>query len=434
MRNSNTISRVLWSAAFSALLLAAGGGLWAQDEAPTVEERLQKLEQENIELRDMLDTTRSELERLRAAPDVEAEPEDTIEVDPDELDIDELLEAEPTAPDRVAAVGDPGMDTRQNPFISFTFDFMADLWDVQPEEYDSDGRHSERQLGLRTVEIMAQRGVSAYADGFVVLDYDGSIHLEEAYVDINRLVPRTNIRLGRWRTAFGPYNPVHEHQLPFGTFPRSVTNFFGDEGSISDGVEVSYLPRTDDFVELRAGGHLNIADEGPMLAEDQGSAFSPTAQVRYNRQLDDLTDLDFRIGWMNVPSAGLDSRTNLYNTAVQWRRDEGNMFSDRVILEWTHMDHDTGTETVKRDAFSAMYLKQLGMYHDWGLLYEDAEFGDPGIEGRVRNYNAWWTWKAQEEQWFRVLYRHGTYPTGPASNELIFQTLWSIGPHSHEFE
>ena len=425
-------NRSLWTALAVAVALGCGTAAWAQDASPSVEERLEKLEAENVELREMLETTRSQLEALRAGED----PAATLELDPTDVDIDELLELEPTAPDAASAVGDPGMDTRQNPFLSFAFDFVADLGDVQPELYDADGRHSERQFGLREVEIMAQRGVSAYADGFVVFGYhDHHLDLEEAYVDINRLIPRTNIRLGRWRTAFGPYNLVHEHQLPFGTFPRTVTNFFGDHGSIGDGVEVSYLPKADDYIELRAGAYLNLADEAHVFAHDQGSSLGTSAQVRYNRQLDQLTDLDLRLGHLNaVNDDGDGTRTNMWNLALQWRRDRGNMHTDRVILDWTHMDRDTGLGTLNRDAFSAMYLKQLGPYHEWGLMYDQAEFGEPGITGKTRHYNTWWTWKAQEQQWFRMLYRHGDYPTGPSSNELIFQTLWSIGPHSHEFQ
>ena len=419
-----------WLVVALVMALGAVGPAMAQDATPSIEDRLKKLEDENTELRELLEATRSQLEALRLGDATPPAP------GPEDVDIEALLELELASPDAVTVRGDPGMDTRMNPFISFAFDFVADLADVQPEIYDLDGRHSERMLGLREVEIVAQRGVSAYADGFVTFGYhDGHFELEEGYVDINRLVPRTNIRLGRWRTAFGPYNPVHEHQVPFVSFPRTVTNFFGAEGATGDGIEVSYLPHAADFVELRGGVYMNLADEAHVFAHDQGSALSTSAQVRYNRQLDRLTDLDLRLGYLNAPNDDDDgTRTDMWNTAVQWRRDRGNMFSDRVILEWTHMDRDTGIGSVRRNAYSAMYLQQLGLFHEWGLLYENAEFGDPGIRGRVHNYNAFYTWKAQEQQWFRFLYRHGTYPTGPASNELIFQTLWSIGPHSHEFQ
>ena len=424
-------SRPLWMAACVVVALCAGTAAWGQ-EAGSVDERLQRLEAENTDLRGLVEQMRQELEALKAAREAPAaEPG----LDPDAVDIDALLDT-PVPPESVGTLGDPGMDPAQNPFLSFAFDYTANLGDRQPERYDADGRNRKRVLGLRSVEMVAQRGISAYADGFLVYgDHGHGFHLEEGYADINRLIPRTNIRLGKWRTAFGPYNPVHEHQVPFVSYPRTVSNFFGDHGVIGEGVEVSYLPPIGDFLELRAGMYRNLGNEAYVFAGDQGERLSTSAQVRYNRQVDPLTDLDFRLGYLNAPNEDAhDTRTGMWNAAVQWRRDRGSLFSDRVVLEWTGMDRDTGLGKLRRNAYSAMYLKQLGLYHEAGLMFDNAEFGHPGITGRARGYNAFYTWKAQEQQWFRMLYRHGTYPTGPSTNELVFQSLWSIGPHSHEFQ
>lgn len=424
------INRHRWLALAVILTLSVAALAGGQGTAGTVEERLQKLETENKDLRRLLDSLRQELEKLRgtsAAP-APATARDTV-------DIEELLEPPAGTEQTVTNLGDPGMDTASNPFISFSFDFATNMGDRQPALYDVDGRNRKRILGLRSLEMTAQRGVSAYADAFVVYgDHGHGFELEEGYLDISRLIPQTNIRLGKWRTAFGPYNPVHEHQMPFVSYPRSLTNFFGDHGVIGEGVEVAYQPRTRDYLQLRGGLYRKLGAGTPVFAADQQERLSTSAQVRYNRQLSDLTDLDLRVGYLNAPNEdAAGSRTEMFSSAVQWRRDQGNLRSDRVVLEWIGMDRETGVGNVRRNAVSALYLKQLGQYHDWGVLYDNAQFGDPGLLGRTQHYSAFYTWKAQETQWFRALYRHGRYPTGSDTNELVLQSIWSIGPHSHEF-
>lgn len=410
---------------------------WAQEAPPGLEERLRKLEDENAALRSLLERLTTEVEALRTAQGTEREK---TAVAPEEglLDMEALLaDTTPAAPQSESATGDVGGDPALNPLIAFTFDYAAKMLDSQPKLYDTAGGGRSPVLGLRSVEMNAKRGVSAYADAFVTYgDHGHGPELEEGYVDINRLIPGTNIRLGKWRVPFGPYNGVHEHQLPFLDYPRSLSNFFGGEGCQGIGMEVSHILPVRDFLELRLGAYSELGSETDFVfSEDPGSRYSWSGRVRYNRPLSAQDDLDFTLSFLNGPNDdGPGTRTDLWNAAVQWRRDRGNQRSDRLILDWTGMNRDTGLGSLRRNGWAATYLHQAGLYWDWGLMYEDAEFGQPALSGRARAGSAFVTWKAQETQWFRLQYRRGSYPTGPDTDELMFQSIWSIGSHSHEFQ
>src|SRR5262249_56273711 len=49
-------------------------------------------------------------------------------------------------------------------------------------------------------------------------------------------------KLGQMRNRFGLTNPIHEHDLPFVDRPNVLRNFFGDEGLVEKGVEVTWVP------------------------------------------------------------------------------------------------------------------------------------------------------------------------------------------------
>jgi len=402
-------------------------------DTPNVEDRLKKLEAENAKLREVLQTMQLQLDTLTKPSAEPATTEGGIALP----NVDDLLAIEPSAPQSSGATGQMPGDPALNPMIAFTFDFTANALDKQPAQYSTIPRNQHRAIGLRSVGLFAQRGVSAYADGAVAFDTrEGGPEVEEGYIDINRLIPNTNIRLGKWRLKFGPYNGVHEHQLPFVNFPNDLTNFFGFGGVFGTGAEISHIMPTKDYLELRGAVLQQFGGEGHyVFSKDSGDKYSYAGRARYNKELGNHTDLDLSLSLLNGPTAdGPSTLADMWNASAQLRKIKGTQCSDRIILDWTLMDRDMPLrDNLKRHGWSATYFKQKDLYNDWGLMYEQSEYGDPGTLGKTKGYNAFYTYKAQETQWFRWQLRHNDYPTGPGSDELIFQTIWSIGSHSHEF-
>ncbi len=423
-RSAGCIGTVIIGALLVCLITPATG-----QEQLTIEQRLKQLEEQNAELLRTVDGLQARIQELEAGE--EAPPEEELP------DIEDLLDVAPAAPQSAGAVGQAGGDPALNPLISFTFDYVANALDKQPALYDADMRQRDRVLGLRAVELNAKRGVSAYGDAFITYgDHGFGPELEEAYIDINRAVNRYNFRLGRWRVPFGAYNAPHEHQLPFVTYPRTISNFFGFHGIQGDGAEITYLPATPDYTEIRLGAYRKLGSHVATAFTPPGdqNTWSGSARARYNKQLDPTNDIDLTATYLNGPNPDAPgARTQMVGLGLQWRQDRGNQSTDRIVLDWVGYRREMALDDVERDAWSLMYLKQLDLYNEGGLLYEDAAFADPGIRGRARAASAFYTYKAQEQQAFRLQYRHSWYPTGRDTDELMFQSIWSIGNHSHEF-
>jgi hypothetical protein len=406
-------------AALAVLLLPVA----ALAQQTDLESRVKQLEAQNAQLLTLVQDLQARLSAVEAGKAAAPPTGETAEPS-----IEDLLNAPPATAQGVGATGDIGGTPDTNPLMAFTFDFMANAGDKQPAPYALTEDLQHRLFGLRALELNAKRGVSAYGDAVVTLDFAHGAELEEGYIDVNRAVPQLNLRLGRWRVPFGPYNGVHQHQLPSADYPRSLANFFGEEGITGDGAEVMYLPRlpsANDYLELRAGGYGRLGEE----AEEAGNPLSYSARVRYNHQLDPQNDLDLTTSYVDRP--GEDDRA--LALGLQWRKDRGNQHTHRVILDFTNYWRDTPEGSLSRNGWGVCYLKQMGLYQDVGAQYEDAAFGDPGVAGRVRSTSAWFTYKAQETQWFRLQYRHSDYPAGPNGDEVMFQSIWTIGTHSHEF-
>ncbi len=408
----------------------AGTSAYAAQEL-TIEQRIEALERQNQQLTQTIQELQQQLQQLKQGqvqPPTEEMP-----------DIEDLLKVEPAAPQSAGAVGQAGGDPALNPLVSFTFDYVANALDRQPAIYDADMRQRRRVLGLRGAELNAKRGVSVYGDAFITFgDHGKGPELEEGYIDLNRLFDRWNIRFGRWRIPFGPYNGVHEHQLPCVCYPRTVTNFFGFHGAAGNGLEVTYLPKTSDYTEIRLGGYSSIGSHVATAfshPDGQTNKFSYSGHFRYNRQLSPTTDVDFTASYLNGPNPEAPgTRTGMTALSLQWRADRGNHFTDRLIADWVGYRREMAVGSLKRDAWSLLYLKQLGLYNECGALYENAAFGDPAVPGRVRAISGFYTYKPAAQQEFRLQYRHSNYPTGPDTDELLFQSVWSIGNHSHEFK
>ena len=77
-----------------------------------------------------------------------------------------------------------------------------------------------------------------------------AVHIEEAYLTALSLPHGLQARAGRIRERFGKTNQIHLHALPWIDYPLVTKNYFGAEGLMGDGAEVSWLAPTTNYLEL----------------------------------------------------------------------------------------------------------------------------------------------------------------------------------------
>jgi len=83
-----------------------------------------------------------------------------------------------------------------------------------------------------------------------VHEHGYTVHIEEAYLTALSLPYGLQARAGRIREQFGKTNPIHLHALPWFDYPLVTKNYFGPEGLMGDGAEISWLAPTENYLEL----------------------------------------------------------------------------------------------------------------------------------------------------------------------------------------
>lgn len=131
------------------------------------------------------------------------------------------------------------------PDISLLGDFMGYYAGRSFEE----GRN---RFSLREVELALQAAVDPYAraDFFLAKPEDESLEVEEGYVTILSLPGGLQGKIGRFRSAFGRINRIHGPELPQVDRPNVITNFFGEEGLVETGINLSKILPTPWFSSL----------------------------------------------------------------------------------------------------------------------------------------------------------------------------------------
>jgi hypothetical protein len=109
-----------------------------------------------------------------------------------------------------------------------------------------------RAIQWNYLELAFSSVVDPYFDFFanIVLE-DGEIEVEEAFVKTRFLPAGFSMKIGRFLSAFGRLNGIHEHQWTFDTAPLVYQQAFGDILS-EKGAQLTWVPPTDFYLMLGA--------------------------------------------------------------------------------------------------------------------------------------------------------------------------------------
>ncbi len=144
--------------------------------------------------------------------------------------------------------------------------------------------------------------------------------LHEAWLSTTKLVARMQLKAGQFFLGIGRLNRVHRHDWPFISAPVVHKRFFGDEGALDSGGEVSSLLPLPFFLELSAGvtngfiyGHSHNAGEKPR----QPTHYARLATASEALSSETLVALNYL---SRTDAAG--ERTQLFGTdfVAKWQR------------------------------------------------------------------------------------------------------------------
>jgi hypothetical protein len=147
------------------------------------------------------------------------------------------LQGEPKAQQAQGQQQGGPTNARLLPDISAVGDLIADLSPKGSTQESGD------RFSVREVEVAIQAAVDPYFRGDVFLgisDLEG-IGIEQAYLTATSLPWGLEVRLGRYLMPVGKQNTTHRHDLHTIDYPYVVQRFFGEEGLKGTGIYASKI-------------------------------------------------------------------------------------------------------------------------------------------------------------------------------------------------
>lgn len=367
-----------------------------------------------------------------------------------------------------------------NPTLLPNISAIGDLvFDLSPK---ATTQETGERFYVREVEVGIQAAVDPYfrADFFLGVHGEG-IEIEEAYLSTLALPWQTQVRLGRFLLPFGKQNTTHRPELHTIEHSRPVQEFLGGEGGHGTGGWFSKIFAPFGFYQELQGAVVEAFaaeqhEEGDIAGEDAElispeDANSDLSGLGYVLRLRNYWDLNEAV---NVELSGsfvtgkrpvavsceadgsplntcpggvtaLNARQSVFGADVtyRWRPLQQGLYRSFILqTEWMRQvnphpgfgaidDGVTATLDGSRDSFDAAYL--FARYQLTRRVYAAARFDwlqEPETDGRsLTAFSAYLTFYPSEFSKMIAMFERVTPPLDKATNRLVFQTTFAVGPH-----
>jgi hypothetical protein len=191
----------------------------------------------------------------------------------------EKAEAARAAPPPTRSTAGVFTQNRFNPDLSIIADFAVVGTSINdktaqtlavPGFIDQSDRTGKlRGIDFNYLELAFNVAVDPYFDFFsVVTIAPGTadvVDVEETYVDTRQLPFGFQLRLGKFFSAFGRLNGMHQHVWDFYDQPLVYEAFMGTEGFKNPGLRVSWTAPVDFLLQLNFEVFQGVSDESPIF-------------------------------------------------------------------------------------------------------------------------------------------------------------------------
>jgi hypothetical protein len=352
---------------------------------------------------------------------------------------------------------------RMLPDISAVGDLIGDFSPKGSTQEDGS------RLGIREVELSLQAVVDPYFRGDVFLGFSDAegVHIEQAFLTTTAL-PGVEARLGRFLMPVGKVNSTHRHDLHTIEYPWVVQTFFGAEGLKGTGGYLSKVFAPLGFyqeLQLTAVDRFGEAPEGltseePANKKLEGLGFS--ARLRNYWDISEASNVELSAsaitGWIDRPlSAPLPSGANAMNarTSVfgadftfRWRPLEQGLYKSFIAqVEFMRQSNQEFIPVGPPDPFPMGDFNGAYGFARWQMtrrLYLGGRYDwveDPFNAGATMNAaSGYLEWFPSEFSKLMLGYERlmpgapAATPTPDATNRILLQATFAIGPHKpHPF-
>jgi hypothetical protein len=458
----------VWIAVFLLLgLLIAARPVAAQDVEALkreLEQMRRQFESMKQEYQKAIDTMSERLQRLEAKPQAVSTQPTVVQA--------------PAAPPPAVPLSPAELLRPRQPFslyerrgggqllfdIGVSADFVGNLTQRNVDKANAGsfaGR--ENRFFPREIELNLFGQIDPYASGVMRIETgeeepggEAGVNLAEAYLTLLTLPYGTQLRIGQVRNRFGLLNESHRDGLPQPDVPNVLLRFFGEEGLVERGAELTWVPPLPFYLQALVG----VFDGDNESAFGRGSLKEPlvTGRLRTFFELTDehaiqvgvsgargqtpdrlrstLAGFDLKYKWR--PEGWLHPLFTLGGEALYSLRranvevdDDGDGVIDRIVKR-------------DRNRFGWYTYGEVQPWRRWafGARYDNTQFPvNPGREWAVEPYVAFYP---SEFLRLRLGYKHtdrshregftDNESSARIADELFFQFTFILGAHpAHPF-
>lgn len=322
----------------------------------------------------------------------------------------------------------------------------------------TDKRDQDRnKLRLGEAEVAVQSYVypDVKLDTFIVFSGEGETNVEEAYLTFQKvsLLGQTmSAVVGRRKAPFGRVNQLHPHSWLYAVQPYALTNLVSPESLTGDGGYLSYLlPTGKVFTQLDLGywSQSEAAEDIPTgidpatnVVTSPGAGFEDkfgTARLLVATEaLGGSLELGGSVAGGRGVSYGLNEeqsvRPDILLTGLDVTYRRAGTGTSRLLLRGEYINHHQKDHdfTHNADGWYVFADKRLDAFNSVGLRYDSSDF--PYAPGTERGISLIGTHQLTEATLFRLQYLHGSRPGKQNFDELYFQIIFGVGPHTHNLE
>jgi hypothetical protein len=221
----------------------------------------------------------------------------------------ETLEKEVAAAKTAAQTKSGQSNNVFNPQITVFGDFIGrvDNQHVYAED-DPTLPRVDDQFNLRETEFDFRAPIDPWSDAVVILSVESpspnefETSIEEGYFTLKKLpfldsAPAgLKLQVGRFHQDFGRFNMTHLHDLPQPNYPRSLTNFLGNDAYVQDGIGGQFfLPSPSESSTLQANFALLDGGNIPIDPANNGANQAGLGRVEWFGELTDSQNLDLGV-------------------------------------------------------------------------------------------------------------------------------------------
>ena len=338
----------------------------------------------------------------------------------------------------------------------------------------------ENRFFPREIELSLFGQIDPYARAEVRIEageeepgQETGLALAEAHLTLMTLPFNTQLKMGQMRNRYGWSNQIHPHDLPWSDVPGPYRRYFGEEGLVEKGVELTWVPDLPFYLEVLAGafngdnelafGHGRIRQPlvtGRLrtffeLADEHALQLgaSVASGLTAERQRHTLPGFDVRYkfrpeGWLHpLITAGGEGIWSIRRREVtrdvvipgELEDTDGDGIPDTPGADTTLTvgTHRTATR------FGWYAYGEVQPFRRWagGLRFDKVQLPDRGFEWAIQPYVTFWP---SEFLRFRLGYKltersqDTGFSTEQASarhvSELFFQATFRLGAHpAHPF-